>query len=331
MAERVPVGPRAGEAPAPARAWAAASAVAAWLLIVLGGTVSATGSGMGCGDHWPLCHGQVVPALTDPAVLLEYGHRLLAGVVAALTGLTALAAWRAQGVPGEGAGRLRALSGAALALVVVQSLLGAWTVFLGLSTAVSTLHLATAQLFFAVLVATMLAASPPAGAGEAPVVGVARLARLAGVTVALAFAVVVLGGYVKLSGAGLACGLTFPLCHGRVLPAADGPHGALVVVHWLHRLGAFALAGHVLALALRARRAGVPAGVAALAGWALALVVLQIGLGAATVWSRLAPTLSVAHLANGTLLFGVLTAVWVRARQLAAAVPAVAPAGGAAR
>lgn len=319
------------------RTWAGASALVAWLLIVIGGLVSATGSGLGCGDDWPLCGGRVLPHPADPAMVLEYSHRAVAGLVAILTLMTA---WRARSLP-----RLRGLAMAALGLVLLQSLLGAWTVVLGLSLAVSTVHLATAELYFAVLVATFAAAAvvggpqqplrdPPPGTGwgaEAPEgAGLARFRRLAAVTLALAYAVIVLGGYVKLSGAGLACGLTFPLCSGRILPDVQGPHGHLVLAHWLHRLGALALAGHVMALAARSR--GLPGrpDLARLSSLAVALTALQIGLGVATVFTRLMPALSVLHLANGTVLLGVLTAAFVAARAVterrAAGVPVAAAA-----
>ena len=49
-------------------------------LIVLGGVVRITGSGMGCGDHWPLCDGEWFPPLDLPT-LIEIGHRWAAALV----------------------------------------------------------------------------------------------------------------------------------------------------------------------------------------------------------------------------------------------------------
>lgn len=300
------------------RGWALATAVAAWALIVVGGVVSATRSGMGCGEHWPLCHGEAVPSIWTREVALEYGHRVVAGVVALLTAVTA---WRARR---DAAARGPAL--AALGLVLIQSLLGAWTVIAGLSVPISTLHLATAQLYFVTLVVAWVRAAgadgrrpaPAAGASEAsdrgePGPGAAgRVGRLALLSLGLGYLTVVLGGYVKLSGAGLGCGLSFPLCWGRVVPDLSRPDGPLALAHWLHRLAAFALAGHVLALALRSRRGGIPAAERRLAWLAVGLVALQLTLGVATVWTRLAPALSVAHLANGTALLGLLASLAVR-------------------
>src|SRR5204862_6431366 len=60
-------------------AWSAAACT--YLLIVLGAVVRITGSGMGCGDHWPLCHGRLFPPLDDIGTLIEWNHRLCAALV----------------------------------------------------------------------------------------------------------------------------------------------------------------------------------------------------------------------------------------------------------
>src|SRR5881397_1951865 len=67
-------------------AWTAAGFT--YLLIILGAIVRITGSGMGCGDHWPLCNGRLLPPLDLPA-LIEYAHRLAAALVTILVAATA--------------------------------------------------------------------------------------------------------------------------------------------------------------------------------------------------------------------------------------------------
>jgi heme A synthase len=69
-------------------AWSAA--VCTYLLIILGGIVRITGSGMGCGDHWPLCNGHLFPPLSDIGTVIEWSHRLVAALVSVL--VVALAA-----------------------------------------------------------------------------------------------------------------------------------------------------------------------------------------------------------------------------------------------
>src|SRR3989449_11721106 len=69
-------------------AWTAATFT--YLLIILGAIVRITGSGLGCGEHWPLCNGKLLPPLDLPT-MIEYGHRLAAAAVSGL--VTALAAY----------------------------------------------------------------------------------------------------------------------------------------------------------------------------------------------------------------------------------------------
>src|SRR5437660_12601089 len=71
-------------------AWSAAACT--YLLIILGAIVRITGSGMGCGDHWPLCNGKLLPPLDLPT-LIEYGHRLAAALVSVLVSALAAYAW----------------------------------------------------------------------------------------------------------------------------------------------------------------------------------------------------------------------------------------------
>ena len=66
------------------RRFALTSVVATFALIVLGGIVRVTGSGMGCGGEWPLCEGSLIPPLTKEDII-EYSHRLVAsGIVGPL-------------------------------------------------------------------------------------------------------------------------------------------------------------------------------------------------------------------------------------------------------
>src|SRR5512147_1596103 len=63
-------------------------------VILWGAFVRATGSGAGCGSHWPLCNGEVVPRAPALATLIELGHRLTSGMALLLViGLVA-GAWR---------------------------------------------------------------------------------------------------------------------------------------------------------------------------------------------------------------------------------------------
>src|SRR5687768_2148391 len=112
------------------------TAVATFLLIVIGGIVRVTGSGMGCGESWPLCNGEWFPPL-DLTTFIELSHRIAAAVVSPLIVITAVAAWRRYR-------RVRWIVAPALwavALLVIQILLGAITVRLALPPGIVALHL----------------------------------------------------------------------------------------------------------------------------------------------------------------------------------------------
>src|SRR5258707_14207154 len=64
-----------------------------FLLIVVGGIVRVTASGLGCGESWPLCNGQLFPPLDLPT-FIEISHRFVTAVVTPLILATALGAWR---------------------------------------------------------------------------------------------------------------------------------------------------------------------------------------------------------------------------------------------
>lgn len=254
-------------------AWSAA--VCTYLLIVLGAVVRITGSGLGCGDHWPLCNGRLFPPLDDIATLIEWSHRLVAALVSVLVAALAGYAWWLRRGP-----EVRPASRApyvALALLVVQVLLGAITVKLELPAWTVILHLGTAM---ALLAALLLAARPhPLSASP---------------LLALTFVTVLFGALTANLGAAAACA-GFPLCNGQLWPS--GPGSGLAQVQWIHRLLAYTLAAYVVWWALRSQRRGG-------AAWAvLALVGLQVSVGAATVLLGLPPALQAAHVAVGAAVW----------------------------
>ena len=105
-------------------AWA--TLVATLGVILWGAFVRATGSGAGCGSHWPLCNGEVVPRSPTAATLIELGHRLTSGLAALLVVGLVAGAWR--GFPRGHVVRRSAL--AALVLMVLEALIGAGLVLL---------------------------------------------------------------------------------------------------------------------------------------------------------------------------------------------------------
>jgi len=257
-------------------AWAAA--ICTYLLIVLGAIVRITGSGLGCGEHWPLCNGHLLPPLDDIGTVIEWSHRLVAALVTIL--VVALA------IPGLAPGVKKSKAPyVALGLLVIQILLGAITVKLALPAWTVVLHLGTAMLLLATLliIATWRPSSPPD-----PLSALRRGGT--GVLVPLAFVTVLFGALTANLGAASACG-GFPLCNGQVWTTA----GQLAVMHWTHRLLAYSLTIVAAIWAARSRRPG-PAVV-------LLMIVLQVIVGATMVVHGLPRVLQAAHVAVGAAVW----------------------------
>src|SRR5438309_3108040 len=270
-------------------AWAAAACT--YLLIVLGAVVRITGSGLGCGEHWPRCHGRWFPPLDDVGTLIQWNRRLCAGLVTVLVVAVASYAWWLRRRAGSGEryvpGRASYL---ALGLLITQVLLGAVVVKLALPPWTVVLHLGTALLLLAPVLVTATSASPTPGWRP---LGFSPRFRPGSVVLGVGFVTVLFGALTANLGAASAC-LGFPLCNGQLVPAGN----SLQVLHWVHRLLGFALLATLAWWACRTRRAGVVA--------ALVLVLLQIGIAAAMVLLALPRGLQVVHAAVGTAVWAAL-------------------------
>ena len=281
------------------------------LLIVVGGVVRVSDSGLGCGpagsgtQGWPLCDGRVLP-LIELNTLIEFSHRLLASIVAVLIGLLV---WRALRDLRSERWLVRGAVAAGV-LVLAQAALGGLTVENNLHEVLVASHLGLAMLLLAVLIGLSWAAQPAAGrTAAAPAVGGVRAAALGACVLLLA--TIVAGGYVAgteeegvANGAGggahLACGDQFPECNGSLFPFGDN---RLVDIQLVHRglMAATVLA--VLGFAALALRSGAGRRLLALL---LAIVAAQVLLGAVNVWAGKEPELVLAHLTLGTALWGTM-------------------------
>ena len=283
---------------------AAAIAVLAWCLVVVGALVRAHGAGLACPD-WPLCLGDVVPEF-DLKIAFEWGHRALAGAVS--IGLVGLAAYMLANR--ELRAEFRASLGWVFAILGVQIVLGALTVLLGLAPWTVTAHLLTGNAFVVALLwlsRGLLESARPSPVPRAALPGAsAVLAALGAVLVVVQLA---LGGLVASHYAGLACE-TFPLCNSDSLaPTLSGPIG----LHVLHRLNAYLVCAAYAALAWRMRSS---ARTRRLALVALGLVLLQGVVGVANVLLKLPVEITALHSALASAL-ALLAALIVREVWLA--------------
>ena len=285
------------------------SVVWALALLWLGSLVHATESSLACPD-WPTCFGTMVPEMTG-GVFYEHLHRLVAGGLLLMWGL---ATWLARKEAADRPWLFRA-SLAGVALLLVQSIFGGLTVLYRLPDWISTTHLALAFSFLAL--ATVLASvTSQAGtsgedtAGDTGVDEVTR--RLALGAPVLVFAQSVLGGLVRHMDAGMACP-DVPLCLGRVVPPlVNGP----ITVHFLHRVLALVAVAAVLALVARVYTARTAERMRRWATVAGALVLVQAGLGMASVLTTLAVAPVSLHTLGAAALLSVLMHVATLAHRV---------------
>ncbi len=284
------------------RALAIAAAAVTYALVVLGGVVRVSGSGLGCPD-WPLCHGRPYPPLELHAII-EYSHRTTASLASTLVVLTAIVAWLAWR-------RRRDIIGAAslaFLLLVVQVLLGAITVRLELPPIIVLAHLATAMALLGALCVTATGAmvGPIAASSD-------RLAGLWARTAAAGTFVLILSGSLVVgTGASGACG-AWPLCGGGFSFAFD----RLPAVQLLHR-GLAAVIGAVIILALVAvlRRHRRNPAVRTTVALTLTALALQLAVGAAVVLLHLPAALRGLHLALATAVWAGTVVLAVLAGRL---------------
>jgi len=276
---------------------AAASVSLTYLHLVFGGVVRITGSGMGCGDHWPKCLGSWIPPFDHPTVMIEWTHRLLALLVVMSIAWLVLAARQRRAEAGVGGpGGVARPAVAALVLVVAVALLGMVTVKLGNSTVPTVAHWTLAMALLAVLLLTAVRAGALGGATARQERGTGRAVRSLGAGAALAFMTVVLGGVVaKYPGAAVACP-SFPLCGAT----PDGVAAGASHLQLTHRILAYLLFFHVIAVTTAiSRRQGESRVAGRTAKVAAGLVLLQLGVGAAMLLSMPPPALRSIHQATG--------------------------------
>jgi heme A synthase len=307
-----------------------ATIVATFALILIGGVVRVSDSGLGCGGEgsgthgWPLCEGGVLPADSAESAI-EFSHRVAATVVAVLI---AILVWRAYRSLREHRWLVR---GAVVAgvLVLAQAALGGLTVEKGLEDELVAAHLGLAMLLLGLLFLLRRWSEESAPAPPAQLRSVRALGL---VTCGLILATIVAGGYVAgteyhgtpqaeaLAGAHTACGAgwdanQFPGCNGQGWLSFG--QSRLADIQLTHRLFMYLTAISVIALVAVAIRRRAPSR----AFWILPLIlVAQIALGAINVWAGKHAGLILGHLALGTTLWA--TAVYATATLMPASAPA---------
>jgi cytochrome c oxidase assembly protein subunit 15 len=253
------------------------------LVVLWGALVRATGSGAGCGGHWPLCNGEIVPSAGGTATIVEYTHRAMSGL--ALAAVFGLWLWSCRLFPKRH--RVRRWAALSFGFLVLEALLGAGLVVFDYVAQNASLgrafylaaHLANTQLLLAALVMTAWLAAR----GEAPLdFSNASKSLLAALPLVVAL---------SMTGAVAALGDTlFPAPSLRAGLAQEFSSAAqfLLRLRILHPLFAVLVGFYLLYAASSAARARPSKAVRRGAAAVAALAVAQLAAGAVNV-ALLAP------------------------------------------
>ena len=260
-------------------------------VILWGALVRATGSGAGCGGHWPLCNGQALPAIAQAATRIEFTHRMMSGVALIAVVALFIQAWRgfAKGHPA------RRWATWSLVLILTEALLGAGLVLLGyVSKDQSTGRIVSLSLHlmntFALLAALTLTAK------WADVIEPPRQMAIRSTGVWAALAAVLL---VAVAGAITALGDTlFPAASLAAGVAQDFSAGAsfLVRLRVIHPALALAAAAYLVVLVMPGLRRPLSPRLRNLSLILLSLVGVQIAAGALTLLLRAPLAMQLVHL-----------------------------------
>lgn len=279
-------------------------------VILWGALVRATGSGAGCGDHWPLCNGTVLQHSPRVDTMIEFTHRITSGLSFFLA--VGLLVWTLKGTMRGHLARGAAI--AAVAFTLVEAILGALLVKLGL-TAMSTsplrapylaLHLTNTLLLLAALTLTAHFLSRECGYLRKDVRLVAPFGASLGILVVLV---------VGVTGSLAALGDTlFPATSLRSALAQDFSSGSgwLVRWRWTHPTFAFLASIFLIWLLVRAAKRSAYWDNRVLSAVVLVLLAAQYALGVLDI-VLLAPVwLQIAHLLGADALWAALVVLTAR-------------------
>jgi cytochrome c oxidase assembly protein subunit 15 len=301
--------------PSPALRRFAWGVLAYFIAVILWGTlVRATGSGAGCGAHWPLCNGTVLQHSPRVDTMIEFTHRITSGI--SLLSVVGLLIWAYAGTVRGHLARAAAI--ASVVFTLLEAVLGALLVKLGytaqsqspLRPAFLALHLANTLLLLAALTLTAHLLSRDKGYLRGAVRFVAPFGAVVAIVVVMA---------VGITGSLAALGDTlFPATSLGLALAQDfsSTSGWLVRWRWMHPTVAFFASIFLIWLLVRAAQRGNPWDNRRLSALVLFLLATVYSLGILDV-VLLAPLwIQVAHLLAADTLWASLVVLTARVTLL---------------
>lgn len=272
--------------------------VVTYVLIVFGGYVASSNSGMGCGPEWPLCNGLFIPVLKG-ATLIEFTHRVIGAILVFLT-LTLFFIIQRANVDTN----VRRFAWVMSALLIIQVLLGAIVVILDLPSIVVSIHLVIAMIYLLTLISIWMKNKQTLKSKHTYTSLSASLhnslLRHLNIVLVLLILTLAFGAYIKHQSYGLACGWFG--CGETVLPVTKQQllqtfHRGLALVSTIYIL--------VLTYLSVANKWGSGLQKRLLIG--TVTVLIQLILGVATIITSIDVSWAVLHLAVGTAVFAFIS------------------------
>lgn len=268
-------------------------------VLIGGALVTKTDSGLGCGNEWPLCHGQIIPENITLETIIELSHRAVSGAAGLLVLALSIGSWRVIGDKRE----TKFLAVISCFFLLAQALIGAAAVLWGQNDFILALHFGISLISFAsVLLLTLLIFEVDKRFDAANIIIDNRMKwHTIGVTL-YSYMVVYTGALVRHTEASMVCG-SWPLCgNNSFLPSN--------MYQWIqmgHRAAAgliFIWIAYITYLAIKYYKQQR----VLYWGWIIAfvLVLLQVIAGAFIIWTNLNLYIALAHALFISCLFGLL-------------------------
>lgn len=274
----------------------------AMLFVLLGGAlVTKTESGAGCGDSWPLCHGQLIPEEITPELVIEFAHRLVSGGAGILVLALSVLTWRQLGTRKE----TKFLAALSFIFLVLQALIGAAAVKWGQSDFVLALHFGISLISFAsVVLLTLIVFEADHEQEQKPVYIHRRMGRHMIGIILYTYAVVYTGALVRHVNASLVCP-DWPLCVNNSSYVPNNFHEWVQMGHRIAAGFVFLWIAYITFIAIKQYKEEKTL----YYGWVMAFILVssQVLAGAFVVWSKLNLGFALAHALFIALLFSLLS------------------------
>ncbi|MEC1376027.1 heme A synthase [Heyndrickxia oleronia] len=282
--------------------WLATLTSLGMLFVLIGGAlVTKTGSEMGCGRSWPLCHGQVIPSHIKIETVIELAHRLVSGGVGILLLILSIWAWKTIGHKRE----TKFLVILSLFFLILQALVGAAAVVWGQSDFVLALHFGISLISFAsVFLLTLLIFEVDQKFDASSIIIDKRMKFHTIAVTIYSYMVVYTGALVRHTHSSLVC-RDWPFCLNDSIGLPTNLHQWIQMGHRLAAGIIFLWIAYITYLSIKHYKDQV----VIYRGWIIAfiLVCLQVIAGALVIFTRLNLYIALAHALFISCLFGLLS------------------------